>query len=184
MNHNGADPRMVGGRFFFQLSGSSQLSLRYDCLCRLLTNVNTSSLSLSLSLSPTHTINVATLPSLTFTAMQSKDNFQPAFHTRLSLPFSHSFIHPFFLPSVLFCRPLCRSHSFAHDPILSRPGWLPLRGGSRARALLLEQLLVELKRVPVKPPLLPPEPPHLSSSLHPLRHSLFFLASLFRKRGS
>lgn len=78
----------------FQLSGSSQLSLRHECLCRSLTNAHTSSPSLT----RTHTINVATLPSLTFTAMQSKENFQPAFHTRLSLSFSSSFIQPFFLP--------------------------------------------------------------------------------------
>lgn len=80
--------------FCFELSGSSQFSLRHECLCRSLTNAHTSSLSLAHA----HMINVATLPSLTFTAMQSKENFQLAFHTRLSLSFSHSFIQPFFLP--------------------------------------------------------------------------------------
>ncbi len=99
----------------------------------------------------THMINVATLPGLTFTAMQSKER-------RLSYP-AQSFIFPFIYSailsaSVLFRRPLFLSHSFAHDPIFSRPGWLPLGGDSRAGDLLLEQLLVELKRVPVHPLLL------------------------------
>ncbi|KAK1880546.1 putative homeobox protein Meis3-like 1, partial [Dissostichus eleginoides] len=35
-----------------------------------------------------------------------------------------------------------------YHPQSAGPGWLPLHGGSRVRALLLEQLLVELKRVP------------------------------------
>lgn len=40
---------------------------------------------------------MATLPGLTFTAMQNKENFQPAFYTQLCFSFSPSFIHPFFL---------------------------------------------------------------------------------------
>ncbi len=112
----------------------------------------------------THMINVATLPGLTFTAMQSKER-------HLSYP-AQSFIFPFIYSailsaSVLFRRPLFLSHSFAHDPIFSRPGWLPLGGDSRAGDLLLEQLLVELKRVPVYPLL----PLLLLLSLPPCVHS-------------
>lgn len=114
----------------------------------------------------THMINVATLPSLTFTAMQLRAS--------LSYP-AQSFIFLFFYspilsPSVLFSRPLVRSHSFAHDPIFSRPGRLPLRGGSQARDPLLKQLLVELKRVPAHSPPPPHTHPHpLFSALRPLR---------------
>lgn len=84
--------------FCFELSG------RHECLCRSFTNVHT------------HTINVATLPGLTFTGTWS----QPVI--------SDSVFH---FP-ILTHRSLSLSlfHSSAHDPTFSRPGWLPLCGGS------------------------------------------------------
>lgn len=141
-----------------------QLSPRRQCFRRSLTNGHASFSRLPRA--HTHMINVATLPSLTFTAMQLRAS--------LSYP-AQSFIFLFFYspilsPSVLFSRPLVRSHSFAHDPIFSRPGRLPLRGGSQARDPLLKQLLVELKRVPAHSPPPPHTHPHpLFSALRPLR---------------
>lgn len=75
------------------------------------------------------------------------------------LLFTHSFSLSFSRPLILLLTTL----------FSAGPGWLPLHGGSRVRALLLEQLLVELKRVPVTPPpfLSPPpfvHPAALSSS--------------------
>lgn len=43
MNHNGADPRMVGARFI--LTGSSQVSQHHECLCRWRKNAHTKSLA-------------------------------------------------------------------------------------------------------------------------------------------
>lgn len=80
--------------------------------------------------------------------------------SRLSNP-AHSihFLFPLFLPSHSLC--LILSLPFSHPffcsrPAPSQPGWLRLRPSSRVEALLLAQLLVELKGVPAAPfPLLP-----------------------------
>lgn len=159
MNHNGAGPRMA--RFLLSaFSSHLDVSAFAD-------HSQTDTQAFPAFHAHTHTINVATLPSLTFTAMQLRAS--------LSYP-AQSFIFLFFYspilsPSVLFSRPLFRSHSFAHDPIFSRPGRLPLRGGSQARDPLLKQLLVELKRVPAHspPPSLfrPPSTPLPLSSSRP-----------------
>lgn len=77
-------------------------------------------------------------------------------------------------PPLLFSR----SHSSAHDPIFSLPGWLPLVGGTAfvgaasggikegACALLRRSLSLSF-----------------STSFHPLCRAQFFQASLFRKWG-
>lgn len=95
----------------------------------------------------TRLINAASFPGLTFTNMQNKGNPAQSFSLILSPSLSHSF----FLLATLFS---------------AGPGWLLVHGGSRVGALLLEQLLVELKRVPVQPRL-----PASSRSLSSLRHS-------------
>lgn len=109
----------------------------------------------------TNIIDVAPLLSLTFTTMQGKKIFQPSFCFFFFI-FS-LFYSSILTPSVLFSRLLFHTHSLAHDPVLSQPRWLLLHAGSRVGALLLEQLLVELKRVPAFPP---PAPTLLFLSIH------------------
>lgn len=77
MNHNGADPRMVGARFI--LTGSSQVSQHHECLCRWRENAHTKSLAYILTRSVWPPLLVWLLPACRVKKM--------AFHTLLSFHF-------------------------------------------------------------------------------------------------
>lgn len=140
MNHNGADPRMVGARFI--LTGSSQVSQHHECLCRWRKNAHTKSLAYILTRSVWPPLLVWLLPA----CRVKKWPFIPC----------SVFIFPLFYSGIL---PPCLilAPSLSHSFFCSRPyfqsAWLaaaPWRLPSGGP--FVGTALVELKRVPGQPP--------------------------------